>query len=81
MLNDIISKVAEKVGISTEKATAAVNIVVDVLKEKLPAPISSQLESLLGGGAVSNVVDKGKEAASGFVESAKEKIESLFSKK
>lgn len=81
MLNDIINKVAEKVGISTEKATAAVNVVVEVLKEKLPGPIASQLESLLGGGAVSNVMDKGKEAASGFIESAKEKIGSLFHKK
>ncbi len=81
MLNEIINKVAEKVGISVEKATSAVNIVVDVLKEKLPGPISSHLDSILSGKGVTDMMDKGKDAASGLFDSAKDKIGSLFGKK
>lgn len=81
MLDEIINKVAEKVGISVEKATSAVNVVVDVLKEKLPGPISSHLDSILSGKGVTDMMDKGKDAASGLFESAKDKISSLFGKK
>lgn len=70
MLNDVINKVAEKVGISTEQATEAVTTVVDFLKNKLPAPIASQIDTLLSGGSVSDVLG-----------SAKEKISSFFDKK
>jgi len=81
MLNDIINKVAEKTGISTQKATDAVTIVVDFLKNKLPAPLASQLDSLLNGGSVTDVMNKTKDAASDVLGSAKEKIESFFNKK
>jgi hypothetical protein len=81
MLNNIINKVAEKVGISTEKATAAVTIVVDILKNKLPAPIASQIDNILNGGSASDVVDKTKDAASDLMGSVKEKIGSIFNKK
>ena len=37
MLNEIINKVAEKTGISSENATTAVTTVLDFLKKKLPA--------------------------------------------
>ena len=81
MLNDVINKVAEKLGISTEKATEAVTVVVDVLKKKLPAPLASQIDSLLSGGSVSDVMNKTKDAASDVLSSAKEKIGSFFNKK
>lgn len=72
MLNDIIQKVSEKVGISNEQATMAVNTVIGILKEKLPAPLSSQIDSLLSGGT---------SAAGGALDSAKNLVGGLFNKK
>lgn len=84
MLNDIINKVAEKTGISQENAQTAVTTVLDFLKKKLPAPIASQIDTVLGGGSisgVSDVVDQAKDKASSVIDSAKEKLGSLFNKK
>jgi len=69
MLDKIINKVVQKTGISQEHAAAAVTTVVDFLKNKLPAPMASQLEAILNG-----------EEPSDLLGSAKEKIASLFKK-
>lgn len=82
MLNDIINKVAEKTGISNDKAATAVSTVLDFLKTKLPAPVASQIDNLLSGGSgASGVMGQAKDTASDFLDSAKEKLGSLFNKK
>jgi hypothetical protein len=82
MLNDIINKVAEKTGISSDKAAMAVTTVVDFLKNKLPSPLASQLDKLLNGESIaSDTLDQAKDAASDIFESAKEKLSSLFGNK
>jgi hypothetical protein len=50
-MNEIIQRLTEKTGLSEEKASAAVDAVVGFLKEKLPSPMASQIDSLLAGGA------------------------------
>ena len=40
----------QRTGLSQENAQKAVGAVIDVLKEKLPAPIASHIDSLLSGG-------------------------------
>lgn len=85
MLNEIIQKVTEKTGISQENASAAVTMVLECLKKKLPGPVASQIDSLLGGAesagsSISDAMHHAKESASGAFDSAKEKLGSIFHK-
>lgn len=48
MMDELINKVAEKTGLSPDQAKAAVESVIGFLKEKLPVPLASELDSLLG---------------------------------
>lgn len=48
-MNEIIQRLVDRTGLPEDKATAAVETVIGFLKEKLPAPIASQIDSLLGG--------------------------------
>ena len=48
-MDDLIKMVTEKVGISPEQARSAVETVLSHLKDKLPAPVASQLEGLVSG--------------------------------
>ena len=49
-MNELINLVTQKAGIPADKAQAAVNTVVGYLKGRLPAPVASQIDSLLAGG-------------------------------
>ena len=48
-MDELIKLVSEKTGLSAEMAKTAVETVVGYLKDKLPAPIAGQIDSLLGG--------------------------------
>jgi hypothetical protein len=50
-MNELIEQVAQKTGISADKARSAVETVVQFLKEKLPAPLAGQIDSALSGGS------------------------------
>lgn len=49
-MDALISKVAERTGISQDKARTAVDTVVGFLKERAPAGLSGQIDSLVSGG-------------------------------
>lgn len=46
-MNEIIQRLIERTGLPEDKAATAVETVVGFLKEKLPAPVASQIDSLL----------------------------------
>jgi uncharacterized protein (DUF2267 family) len=48
-VDEIVKQVAAKANITEEQAQVAVDLVVDVLKEKLPAPVAGQIDGLLSG--------------------------------
>jgi hypothetical protein len=48
-MEQLIQLVSQKAGIQEAQAKAAVDTVIGFLKEKLPAPIASQLDAVLGG--------------------------------
>ena len=48
-MDELVKMVAEKTGLSQEMATTAVTTVLDFVKKKLPAPIASQIDSVIGG--------------------------------
>ena len=49
-MNEIIQRLIERTGLPEDKAAVAVETVVGFLKEKLPAPMASQIDSLMSGG-------------------------------
>jgi hypothetical protein len=54
-MEQLIKLVTEKTGISESQATAAVNTVVNYMKDKLPAGLGSQVDSLLKGGGIGDI--------------------------
>jgi hypothetical protein len=52
MMQELVQKLSEKTGLSPDESQQAVNVVVNHLKEKLPAPLAAALDSYLAGGSV-----------------------------
>ena len=48
-MDELVNMISSKVGISADQSRQAVNMVLGFLKEKLPAPIASQVEGVLSG--------------------------------
>jgi hypothetical protein len=59
-MDELIKLVTKKTGISEKQAKQAVETVMGFLKDKLPAPIASQVEGLLSGGEMPDVGDLGE---------------------
>ena len=55
----LTSAVAKKTGLPEAQAKQAVEVVIGFLKRKLPAPVASQIDGILGGGT-SQVADVAK---------------------
>jgi len=54
-MDDLIKLVVQKTGISEEQAKTAVQTVIGFLKERLPAPIASQVDGPLSGGGLAGI--------------------------
>jgi uncharacterized protein (DUF2267 family) len=50
-MDELIQKVQQRAGIDESQASAAVNTVIDFLKDRLPEPIADQVEGALSGEA------------------------------
>jgi hypothetical protein len=50
IMDELVKQVAQRTGISEENARTAVTTVLSFLKDKLPAPIAGQIDSVVGGG-------------------------------
>ena len=66
-MNELVNLIVKKTGIPAATAQTIVNLVVDYLKKKLPAPIASQIDGLLSG--------------DGNVQNAENMLGGLFGKK
>jgi len=49
-MEELVKQVAQRTGISEDNARTAVTTVLGFLKDKLPAPIASQIDNVVGGG-------------------------------
>jgi hypothetical protein len=49
-MDELIKSVVQRTGIGEDKARMAVDTVIGFLKGRLPAPIASQLDGVLGAG-------------------------------
>jgi hypothetical protein len=62
-MQQLINQVTQRTGIPEDKARAAVDTVVGYLKEHLPGPVASQLDSAVSGqaqGGAGGTMDKAK---------------------
>jgi hypothetical protein len=57
-MNEVIQRLIEKTGLPEDKAAMAVQTVIGFLKEKLPGPVGSQIDSLMGGQSEGGAMDK-----------------------
>lgn len=72
-MDDLIKLLVSKLGLSEDMARQAVTLILGQLKDKLPAPIAGQLESLMNGsvglddiGGSEGLLEKGKDLLGGL---------------
>lgn len=46
-MEEIVALVSQKTGLNKEQSQMAVNLVLDFVKKKLPAPVAAQLDAVL----------------------------------
>lgn len=71
-MNELVSQIAQRTGISEDKASQAAETVISFLKAKIPG-IGGQLDSVLQGGGVAQ--------AGGIGEKIKDTVGGVFGKK
>lgn len=59
-MDELIKLVTQQAGISEKQAKQAVETVMGFLKDKLPGPIASQVQGVLGGGGTPDLGGMGK---------------------
>jgi uncharacterized protein (DUF2267 family) len=58
-MNELIQQLKSRVGLDDDKAHSAVQTVMEFLKQRLPGPVASQLDSAVsGGGGLGAIKDK-----------------------
>lgn len=77
MMDELINTVATRTGLSPDQAKAAVESVMGFLKERLPAPLASSLDSLVGGGGEQGSAEGSGEGLAGKASSL---LGNLFNK-
>lgn len=65
MQEELVRMVAQKTGLPEDKARSATETVIGYLKERLPSPVASQLDSAAGG-APANLGDMAKGVGTKF---------------
>jgi hypothetical protein len=85
MMNEMISAVSTRTGLSEDQARSAVDAVLGLLKTRLPAPLASHLDSLVGGSASAGADSSGGEVSGtegeGLASEASAMLGNLFGKK
>jgi uncharacterized protein (DUF2267 family) len=55
-MDELVNLVVQKTGISEAQARQAVTVVINFLKERLPAPIASQVDGMLNNPGAANAL-------------------------
>ncbi len=87
-MNELVQLVQQKTGLSQDMAQTVVNTVVGFIKTKLPAPLASGIDDLMGGSTSAAGGDAAAAAAAGgttdsggLLSKAESIVGGLFSKK
>ncbi len=54
-MDELVNLVAKKTGLTPEMSKTVVVMVLDFVKKKLPAPVASQIDTVLGSGSAAGV--------------------------
>ena len=57
-MNELIEQLKSRVGLDDQKAHSAAQTVLEFLKQRLPAPVAAQVDSVVSGGGVEGLKDK-----------------------
>ncbi len=57
-MHELIEQLKSRVGLDDDKAQSAAQTVIDFLKQRLPGPVASQLDSALAGGTAEGIKEK-----------------------
>jgi nucleoid DNA-binding protein len=57
-MEELVALVSKKTGLSKDQSSAAVKVVIDFIKSKLPAPIAAEVDAVLKGGGALGAVEK-----------------------
>jgi len=61
-MDELVKLVSKKTGISEELAKTAVEVVLDYLKDRLPASVAGQIDGVIsGGGGTGDIADVTKQ--------------------
>ncbi len=55
-MDELVKLVVKKTGISEEQARKAIDTVLQFIKQRLPAPLASQIDGLLSGSGGSDLI-------------------------
>jgi hypothetical protein len=80
-MNELVQLVQQKTGLSPDMAQKVVDTVLGFLKTKLPAPVASGLDDLLGAGAGGDAAAAAAGAGGGLLGKAESMVADLFKKK
>jgi hypothetical protein len=58
-MNELINQITQRTGISQNQAQQAVQVVVGFLKQRLPGPMASQLDSFVSGQGTQGTTGQG----------------------
>jgi len=85
MMDELIGAVSARTGLNQEQAGSAVDAVLGLLKSRLPAPLASHLDNLVGGsasaGADSSAGETSGTEGGGLASEATAMLGNLFGKK
>ena len=76
-MNELVQLLQEKTGLSQEMAQKVADTIAGYLKTKLPEPMASGLDSLLGGGAGTEAASGAADDAGGIMDKAKSMVAGL----
>jgi hypothetical protein len=67
-MNELVQQICSRTGIAQDQAQTAVTTVVDFLKQRLPAPVSSQLDNVVsqGGGNMPGMQQQAQQSMGDF---------------
>jgi hypothetical protein len=65
-MDQLVSQISERTGITHDQAQQAVDTVVTFLKSRLPAPLAGQIDGLLGAANSGNLAQQAEQALGGL---------------
>jgi len=56
-MDELVKMISKKTGLTEEMSKTVVTMILDFVKQKLPAPLAGQIDTVLGGSATGGVAD------------------------